>query len=135
MIRLSFKIIGGLLLAGCSVNNMHLASINTVSFSSPEAEQIQKETLSTIPNIAPTLPPPVIVTGNTRIRPGCVEYKPLPVPKPIRIDMKQLEAAETAEEINVIVLSNVKKSHILITQYATQSSKHYADYKRKCVID
>lgn len=134
MISLPFKIAVGVLLTGCTVNNMHLSSI--VDLHPPAeiilAEKVQTHRAETIAQnaINPILP----VAGNTHIRPDCDVYVPLPVPKPTRIDFRELAAAATTAEINAIALRNLKALHVQMNGYAADQQKHYANYKKRCVI-
>lgn len=134
MIRLSLQFMTGLVLCGCTVNNFHstvtsydqrstelFATVETVQERNESSVQVEAEEVK-------------VVTGNMKIRPGCEIYVPLPVPKPVKIDFKELEAAETSKEINAIALRNVKELHQQLNAHAARQQKHYSDYMRRCAI-
>ncbi|BAW19322.1 hypothetical protein [Ralstonia phage RP31] len=137
MIRTTFsQVLFGVLLSGCTVNTYHsstyeprFATRTTITrdvFLGVAGVEEKKEVkLATAPS-APE--------GNAHIRPECRVYVPLPVPEPKRIDLKELEAAPTAQEINAIALRNVQALHQQLKEYADMQKKHYADYVRRCVI-
>ncbi len=76
----------------------------------------------------------VQITGNLRIKAECEVYEPLPVPRPARIDLEELQAAKTSKEVNAIALQNVKELHQQLTLYAQRSKAHYAEYVKRCVV-
>lgn len=111
----------------------------------PEVKIVKKEIKPDIklPPKSPTPTPvpveatPVASATNgpvARIRPECGPYIPLPIPKPIRIDLAELEAANTSQEINAIALKNVKDLHLQYADFFARREKNYADYVRRCVV-
>ena len=136
MIRLSLQLLTGLVLCGCTVNNYHstmttsydqrsttelLASVDTFRERSEPSHTTEAEGVKVVP-------------GNLKIKPGCEIYVPLPVPKPVKIDFKELESAESGKEINAITLRNVRELHQQLNSYAARQQKHYSDYVQRCVV-
>lgn len=130
MTRLTLQIIAGVLLSGCTVNNFHDTAV-----SAGDRNYVEQDKHKGIPSILETeMPPTEITLGNFQIRAECKIYVPLPVPKPVRVDFKELEAAQTSKEINAIALRNVKELHLQINNYAAKQQKHYNEYVRRCAV-
>lgn len=134
MISRSAQVVLGLLLSGCTVNTYHTTKFEP---------RLRTETTITrdvflgvagIEEKQTVKVPEPAVTGNAHIRPECGVYQPLPVPEPVRIDFKQLDAAPTAKDINEIALSNIKALNEQLTTYSKNQKKHYADYVKRCVV-
>ncbi len=136
MIRLSLHILTGLVLCGCTVNNYH--STMTTSYD----QRNTTELLASVDTFRERSEPSLIAEaegvkvapGNLKIKPGCEIYVPLPVPKPVKIDFKELESAESGKEINAIALRNVRELHQQLNSYAARQQKHYSDYVQRCVV-
>lgn len=136
MIRLSLHILTGLVLCGCTVNNYH--STMTTSYD----QRSTTELLASVDTFRERSEPSFIaeaegvkvVPGNLKIKLGCEIYVPLPVPKPVKIDFKELESAESGKEINAIALRNVRELHQQLNSYAARQQKHYSDYVQRCVV-
>lgn len=132
MIRTSFKTFIALLLSGCTVNNIHIDSLGLDRVSTIRETTVvidkQRE------QVAPAVVPAPVIHGNTHIRPECGPYVPLPVPEPVKIDLTKLQAAASGQEINAIVLQNVKDLRQQMQSYAGRSQKHYAEYVHRCVV-
>lgn len=131
MIRLTLQILTGLVLCSCTVNNFH--STVTTSF-----DQRSTELYSTVETVrehgeSSVKQNTTTIEGNPKIKPECEIYVPLPVPKPARIDFKELAAAETSKEINAIALRNVKELHLQINEYAVKQQRHYDEYLKRCI--
>lgn len=134
MTRISFKMFIGLLLSGCTVNNIHFDSlgaerVTTIRETTVVIDKERKHAAS-----APAVIPTPVVTGNIHIRPECGPYIPLPMPEPVKIDLTKLQAAASSQEINAIVLQNVKDLRQQMQSYAVQQQKHYAEYVHRCVV-
>lgn len=141
MIRTSLKLMVGVLLSGCTVNTYHQTSYDPTF--KTETTITQDIFLGGVAGTQETkevttpLPPPevkTVVLGNIHIRKECAVYVPLPVPEPKRIDIKELDAAPTAQVINAIALANVKALHQQLKEYGEAQRKHYADYVKRCVV-
>lgn len=137
MIRVSLKLMVGMLLTGCTVNTYHSTSYDP---------QFRKETTVTqnilLGSIATEdkievkepAPPTRNVVGNTRIKPECGVYRPPTVPDPIKVDFSDLDKAQSAAEINEVALANVKALHQQIRAIQAQQQKSYEDYVKRCVV-
>lgn len=145
MIRLTLQILTGLVLCGCTVNNFHSTVTtsfdqhSTEFFTSEESFKEQRETststsasTNTSGVNASTDTAEITADKNIRVKPDCGIYVPLPVPKPIKIDFKELETAKTSKEINAIALRNVKELHLQLNAYSVRQHKHYNDYLQRC---
>lgn len=133
MKHLFFKSVLGTLLTGCTVSNLHMTSVELPPVAEivlAERDQTRKAEIIVEKAVTSILPP----SGNYSIRPECGVYVPLPVPNPIRIDFKELDAAATSKEINAIALRNVKELHQQLKNYASAQLRHYGDYKQRCVL-
>lgn len=146
MIRVTLKLAVGILLTGCTVNtyrsthydpqfrtettvtqNVLLGSIAT------EEKTEEKQALPN-PASAPTVVRPLVVTGNSHLRPSCRPYEPPAIPDPVKVDFSDLEKATSAQEINEVALGNVKALHQQILAIQAQQKKAYDDYVRRCVV-
>lgn len=136
MKSISIRLVLGLALTGCTVNNLRVTSIDFKSVPEVVVVDTKKQMDAGAVNVTPAPAPKPIetVVGNIHIRPECDVYKPLPVPSPIRIDFKELEAATTSKEINGIALRNVKELHQQLLKYAEAQGRHFEDYKKRCVL-
>ena len=137
MIRLSLQIMTGLVLCGCTVNNYH-NTMTTTSYDQRSATELFAS-VDTFRERSETSPATEaegtkVVPGNLRIKPGCEIYVPLPVPKPVKIDFKELESAESGKEINAIALRNVRELHQQLNSYAARQQKHYSEYIQRCAV-
>ena len=136
MIRLSLHLITGLVLCGCTVNNYH--STMTTSYDQRTSAELftavdtSRDRNEPLAPLEPEGTKPA--AGNLKIRPGCEIYVPLPVPKPVKIDFKELESAESGKEINAIALRNVRELHQQLNAYAAKQQKHYTDYVQRCAV-
>jgi hypothetical protein len=135
MIRTFCKLVLGLTLTGCVVNNVHHTSYSAAyKFDHRETTvvELEREPVA-VPVPAVAAPHPTVV-GNTHIRPECGPYVPLSVPEPVKVDLTKLQAAASSQEINAIVLQNVKDLRQQMQTYAANSQKHYAEYVHRCVV-
>jgi hypothetical protein len=135
MIRTFCKLVIGLTLTGCTVNNFHPDSFSVaykISHRENTFVELEKQVVP-VP-VAPAVVPVVTVTGNTHIRPECGPYVPLVMPEPARIDFTKLEAAHSSVEINALILENVKAMRKQMISFASQQQKHYATYVQRCVV-
>lgn len=133
MIRTSFQVLVGVLLVGCTFNTYTTTSYDAHPGKAQVRRAASAPAVETKENKQASKTP-VVVNGNKRIRPGCIEFVPLPVPEPVKVDLKELEAAQSPQEINVIALRNVKALHRQMTNYAAEQKKYYDDYVKRCVI-
>jgi hypothetical protein len=134
MIRIFCKLVLGLTLTGCTVNNIHNDSYSVaykISHRETTVVEVKEQ-----PAVAqtPVEVVPSVITGNTRIRPECGVYVPLPIPQPVRIDFKKLEQAETTKEINGVILDNVRDLNKQMIDYGLRQRKHHEEYVRRCVV-
>jgi hypothetical protein len=138
MIRRSLQLIAGLLLCGCTVNNF--SSTTTSSISNRLTAELVTSTYdfheSDESLIQPTDPgePAQTALRTSRINSDCMLYVPLPVPKPVKINFKELESAESGKEINAIALRNVRELHQQLNGYAAKQKIHYSEYVKRCVV-
>jgi hypothetical protein len=136
MIRISLRLLTGLLLSGCTFNNFQTGSFSTDFRSTHTDTRVVDVTVVEVP-VKESSPPEVAikhVTGNTRIRAECSVYKPLVVPEPVKIDFKELEAATTGKEINSITLKNIKDLRAQLINYRSEQHVHYTEYVKRCVV-
>lgn len=143
MIRISIQLAVGIALAaGCTITTYQ--TNYTPQYHAEVGVEVAKHNvlLGTVPEIPKdAIAPPAAqsamnntIIGNTRLRPGCKIYVPLPVPEPVRVDFSQLAAAKDAKEINAVALNNVRQLHQQLTDYAEQQKTHYANYVKRCVV-
>jgi hypothetical protein len=146
MIRMSLKLAVGILLTGCTINTYRTTHYDpkfrtettvtqNVLLGSIATEE-KSEVKQPMPNPAsePTVVRPLVVTGNSHLRPSCKPYEPPAVPDPIKIDFADLEKASSAQEINEVALANVKALHQQIMAIQVQQKKSYDEYVKRCVI-
>lgn len=126
-----FKLILGLALAGCTINNTRIS----VDYSAPVATPViavpvtvvtpavTKERAEHTPDTIPDVVKQAV---------ACKMYVPLPVPEPVKISLEKLKAAKNSSELNELLLENVKQLHKQLTDYGKRSSKHYKEYVNKC---
>jgi hypothetical protein len=130
MIRKLLQFVTAMLLSGCTVNNFDSTSLTII-----RNDSAIEHTASTHDSVEPSETTIQTDKKNLRIRPECAPYVPLPVPKPARIDFKELESAETGKEINAIALRNVKELHQQLFKYAVKQQKHYNEYTKRCIVE
>lgn len=132
MIRISARFLVGIMLSGCTFNNFQSGSFST------DYTFVQRETMVVdIPlkeEVSPIQPPAAITPTHPHIRFECGVYVPLTVPVPVKIDLKELEAATTSREINAITLRNIKEMRQQMLDYKDRQQKHYAEYVKRCVV-
>lgn len=134
MIRTFCKVVIGLTLTGCMVNNIHNDNYSVAyKISHREVTVVQAEKQPTMASTPAVVASPVVV-GNTHIRPECGPYVPLTVPEPVKVDMTKLQQATTSQEINKIILDNVKDLRAQMISFSLRQQRHYADYVRRCVV-
>jgi hypothetical protein len=132
MIRNSARFLVGVMLTGCTFNNFQSGSFTT------DYTLVHRETtVVDIPareEMVPTQPPALLAPPHPHIRFECGAYVPLTVPAPVKIDLKELEAAASSKEINAITLRNIKEMRQQMLDYKDRQQKHYAEYVRRCVV-
>jgi hypothetical protein len=133
MIRTFCKLVLGLTLTGCTVNNIHNDNYSVAYKISHHEVTIMGKEKPTQEALPPAVVSPV-VTGNIHIRSECGPYVPLPVPEPVKIDMTKLQQAESSQVINKIILDNVKDLRNQMISFSLRQQRHYADYVRRCVV-
>jgi hypothetical protein len=123
----------GMFLCGCTVNNFHSTTLTSID--SHSAPEVAVTTYEFHDSAEAELQIPIPATPrNLKISPECGPYVPLPVPKPVKVDFKELEAAGSGKEINAIALRNVRELHQQLYGYASRQNKHYGEYVKRCVI-
>lgn len=131
------KILVGIALAGCTINTVY------VDQDIPSIKQSVDITIPIVtdkvlepdakPVVTPTpIEPKEVLKTPTPTKARCGNYRPPPVPKPARIDLKELEAAASDIEINAIALKAVKRLHKQLENYATEQEASYDNYVRRC---
>ena len=129
MISKLLQIVTGLLLSGCAVNNFSSTALTNVGTNN--ATELVTSAYVLHEQIEAPLQS---MMGNLRINPECNVYVPLTVPKPVQINFKELESAESGKEINAIALRNVKELHQQLYSYAAKQKVHYGEYVKRCVV-
>lgn len=120
------------MLSGCTFNNFQSGSFAT------DYTLVHRETMVVdIPvqeEMAPDQPSALVTTSHPHIRFECGVYVPLTTPTPVKIDLKELEAAASSKEINAITLRNIREMRQQMLDYKDRQQKHYAEYVRRCVV-
>lgn len=128
MYRLLFNLIFGVAMVGCTTNNVVTTTTTyNLSMDSVSISDTINETLSERYEV---IDEKVIREAASKV--ACTNYRPLPVPNPVQIDLAKIKQLSSADEVNKLLVANIATLNKQLRNYKSASITHQKAWLNKC---
>lgn len=134
MYRTILHVMVGLLLVGCTTNatitsTYSYVDVDIVIKERPEVEDTEVETVAVSEkDESPAIAPADVKKQDKQ----CLNFKPIPTPKPIKVDIELIKGLKSADQVNAVLVKNIEDLNKQMLEHAKAQQIHYQAWVKKC---
>lgn len=134
MYRTILHVMVGLLLVGCTTNatitsTYSYVDVDIVIKERPEIEDVDGEVaVVSEKDESPAITPADVKKQDKQ----CLNYKPIPTPKPIKVDIELIKGLKSADQVNAVLVKNIEDLNKQLIDHAKAQAAHYHAWLKKC---
>lgn len=128
MYRLLFNLVFGLAMVGCTTNNV--VTTNTMYTLSMDSVSVSEVTNEGAVERYEVIDEKVVKEAASKV--ACTDYRPLPVPSPVQIDINKIKQLTNADDVNRLLVANIATLNKQMRNYKTAAATHHKAWLDRC---